>query len=130
MEDVGTSFFHMLCSAILFTVAFLWLMVGVRSVTARVTVCREFLQDEAVYEDSQQEALLVSGEYVMAYLMAEPQYAVCVRQGESVVMLYKGRNPAQNLMTAGIVPDRLYRMSYEYDRNEGIIRLWVIPVEK
>lgn len=130
MEDVGTSFFHMLCSTILFTVAFLWLMVGVRSVTASVTVCREFLQDEAVYEDSQQEALLVSGECVMAYLMAEPQYAVCVRRGESVVMLYKGKTPAQNLTEAGIVPDSLYKMRYEYSRNEGIIRLWVIPVEK
>lgn len=127
---MGTSFFHMLCSTILFTVAFLWLMVGVRSVTASVTVCREFLQDEAVYEDSQQEALLVSGECVMAYLMAEPQYAVCVRRGESVVMLYKGKTPAQNLTEAGIVPDSLYKMRYEYSRNEGIIRLWVIPVEK
>ena len=129
MENTGELFFHMICGAILFITAVLSLVIGISGVIMSVTVCRKQLTDEVVYEISEQSGeLFVSGAYVAACLMAEPQYMICIRKEESVITIHMEENPMKALLAAELVPDGLYRISYEYGTYDEIVRMWVAKV--
>lgn len=131
MEEVGTSFFHMVCGAVLFIAAMLCLVIGIRGVTASVELCRERLTDEVLYETGNQaEEVFVNGEYVAAYLMSEPQHAVCIVNTGSSYTLQNGSNMVRNLVSSGIAPGTLYRISYEYGMYGDIRQVCFTEVER
>ena len=115
MENSGDSFFHMLCGAILFINAVFCLVIGIRGVHASVTICRTYLNDEAVYETAKiTEERFVSGEYVVACLMTELQHTVCIVQGDSAVEIPVGDNSTQRLEELEISPGTVLRVNYVY----------------
>lgn len=115
MEDAGNSFFHMMCGAVLFVVAVLCLLFGIRGVTKSVAINRELLSDDVVYEAvNYLDEFIVDGEYVVAYLMSEPKHIVYIVGESSAVAVQRDGNLAQSLLSAGVFSGKAYRVSYEY----------------
>lgn len=124
MEDAGHSFFHMLCGAVLFVAAVFCLVVGIRAVIASITVCGSHLEDEVVYEVTElPEERLVSGAYVIAYLMTELQHPVSIACGNDVVTIPVGSNPVQRLASLLLNPEAVFCVSYVYGISGDIIQL-------
>lgn len=129
MEDAGNSFFHMLCGAVLFVAAVFCLVVGIRAVTAGITVCRAYMEEEVVYETAELPAeRLVSGAYVIAQLMAEPQYTVCIEQGNDVIVIRADENPVQRLASLEIHPMTVFCVSCVYGQSGDLMQMRFVQV--
>ena len=122
-ESVGNSFFHMLCGAMLFILAMICMIVGIHGVKASVAICRECLSDEVMYEISNlPEAMIISGEEVIASLLDEVQHTVCIMGKDSEVTIQRGVNPMQEMVSVGIKPESLFRVKYMYG-IDGEVRM-------
>lgn len=131
MEDTGNSFFHMLCGAVLFISAILCMVVGIHGVNASVTISKAHLSDKVAYETlNPPEEMLIKGEDVIAYLLAEPQHAVCIKGKDLEVMISRGDNPVQAIVSAGTKRESLFRVDYVYGIYGDIRQVCFTKVEE
>lgn len=131
MEDAGNSFFHMMCGAVLFVVAVLSLLLGIRGVTKSVAMSRELLADDVVYEAvNYSDEFIVDGEYVVAYLMSEPKHIVYIVGESSAVAVQRDGKLAQSLLSAGVFSEKAYRVSCEYGMYGDIRQVSFVEVSE
>lgn len=84
MEHAVSSFFHMICGIILFATALTGLMFGAEHIAAYVRMQQSLLVNKASGADGGT-GTVVTGDWVLAFLLSEPEMEVSVRKPSGTV---------------------------------------------
>lgn len=118
MDGAENSFFHMACGAAMFILAVLCLMFGVTGVVKCAQMRQSEFEDNALYETMNiPEEHIVTGEWMMAFVMSEPLVDIKIEWEDGTVNIFPAGSFSVENDEFSEVLLISFTVSYEYEKT-------------